>query len=78
MLTIVEIILTVVAWRRGWKAWALLPLGVCFILALLLGAAVTASGGSVEAAFPVLFLLDLACVGVLLGLVTTRPSQPNK
>jgi hypothetical protein len=32
-----DIILTVVAWRRGWKAWALLPFSVTLFLMLLTG-----------------------------------------
>ncbi len=32
-----DIILTVFAWRRGWKAWALLPMGITFIILLFVG-----------------------------------------
>jgi hypothetical protein len=37
MLLIAEIILTIFAWRKGWKGLALIPLGVAFGLGLILG-----------------------------------------
>jgi|GEM_PF-2894989 len=32
-----EIFLTVVAWKRGFKAWALLPTGAAVLMGLLIG-----------------------------------------
>ena len=37
MLIILEIILTIVAWKRGWKALSLLPIGIAFGVGLLAG-----------------------------------------
>jgi hypothetical protein len=41
MLLIAEIVLTVIAWRKGWRSRALLPLGIAggvgFILGILIG-----------------------------------------
>jgi hypothetical protein len=75
MLLLLEIGLTVAAWHKGWRGRALLPLGVLVGVALLIGAAVGASGGSVHQARPVLFLLDLACIGVLIGMAVRTPEH---
>ena len=34
---IIEIILTIFAWRNGWKWLSLIPIGVAFTLAFILG-----------------------------------------
>ncbi len=36
---IIEIALTVWAWKRGWKAWALLPIAITFGIGMIIGAA---------------------------------------
>jgi len=35
----IEIGLAIWAWRRGWKAWALLPIGIIFLIGFILGVA---------------------------------------
>lgn len=35
---IVEIILTIVAWQRGWKWIALIPVGIAFFIGMAIGA----------------------------------------
>jgi len=50
LLLIVEVLLTVAAWRRGWKGWALLPWAVCFFTAFIGGAFIGAAGGPVDEA----------------------------
>jgi pSer/pThr/pTyr-binding forkhead associated (FHA) protein len=40
----VDIILTIFAWRRGWKGWALLPIVITFIIGFIVGF----SGGGME------------------------------
>lgn len=72
MLLILEIILTVAAWRRGWKAWALLPFAVYLFLAFMFGAVIGASGGSMDTALAVGFLLDLTAIVTLIVMVA-RP-----
>ena len=37
MILIAQVLLTVQAWRKGWKGWALLPMGVAFVVGMLLG-----------------------------------------
>jgi len=43
---ILEIILMIVAWRRGWRGWALLPMGIVYIMAFLIGVISGAAGFS--------------------------------
>jgi hypothetical protein len=37
MLLVLEIVLTVWAWRKGWKAWSLLPLGIVAGVGFIIG-----------------------------------------
>jgi hypothetical protein len=73
MLLIVEIWLTVKAWRKGWRAKALVPGGILLAAVFLMGVAVEGSGGSIEAVMPLGLLLELACIGVLIRLATRAP-----
>lgn len=73
LLLMVEIGLTVAAWRKGWRAKALLPLGILMAVAFLMGLAAEGSGGSIEAVMPLLLLLELACIGVLIRLAMRAP-----
>jgi hypothetical protein len=74
MLLLAEIGLTVAAWKKGWRAKALLPAGVSLTLGLLLGIAIGLGGGTIEAAAPVAVLADLAAIGVLIGMVRRAPN----
>lgn len=71
----IEIALTVAAWRRGWRARALWPLGIGMGIGFVVGAALSASGSRVEQLPPALLLFDVACIAVLIGMVC-RPPQP--
>ena len=68
MLLIFEIILTVTAWRRGWKAWALVPLATAFSIGFVIGA----SGGSMDTAMAVGLPVDLAAIGTLVAMVASH------
>ncbi len=54
---IIEIILTVVAWRKGWHVIALLPV----VVALVVGALMVLGG----APDSVLYVCDIVLIGVL-------------
>ena len=56
-----DIILTVFAWRRGWKALALLPMGITFFISLFLGFSEETIGW--------LFILIIAEIGTLIFMV---------
>jgi hypothetical protein len=73
MLLIVEVMLTVAAWRKGWGAWALLPLGAM----LPAGFAIGALFGPPVAATPLPILLDLAAIVALIGLNTMQPRSTS-
>jgi len=74
---LVEIILIIEAWRRGWKGWALLPLGVGAGIGFLIGLIMGASGVSEDSIFGICFVVDLACIGVLIGMIA-KPRRVAK
>ena len=77
MLLLLEVGLTVAAWKKGWGAKALLPVGATLVLGLLFGVAIGLGGGTIEAAAPVALLSDVAAIGILIAMVRRVPnSQP--
>jgi hypothetical protein len=73
MLLIIESILTVTAWRKGWKAWALVPMGVAFTIGFLVGASY---GPDVVQDLMVPFILvDLVVVAVLIAMNAYYPFE---
>ncbi len=84
MLLIIEIALVVAAWKKGWKALALIPVAIPLCMGMAIGAATGPSGmseGTLLAALP----LDVLCIVVLAvmakrgrqTLPTTGPSAPG-
>ena len=67
-----ELVLASVAWRRGWKARALIPLGLAFGFGFILAAA----GAPTQEAGLVLFLPDLIATVVLGIMCLVPPSVP--
>ncbi|MFA5108984.1 MAG: hypothetical protein WC458_00335 [Patescibacteria group bacterium] len=65
MLLILQIILTVVAWKRGYKAWALIPIVVAVSVGLIIGA----NGGDPGSAL----VLDIIVGVVLLLMIFLSP-----
>ena len=74
MLLIAEIVLTVLAWRKGWRARALLPVGITFPTALVVGLLITLAGGPEHAPVLVGMLLDVVCVVVLIAMLVRAPT----
>ena len=66
---VIEIALTIAAWRRGWRWYALIPLVVAGSIGFSAGFVVGAFGGTVMSLLPYLILLDLACIVVLIVMV---------
>ena len=67
---LLEIILAVVAFRKGWRWRAFLPIAIGFGMGMLIGAAVGASGGSLAEVMPLAVLVDivvLVTLGVMVG-----------
>jgi len=76
LIFLTDIVLTVVAWRRGWRGWALVPLAILFLVSFLAGVVCGASGLPENqlrqsAAAPIA-ILELATLGVLIGLASKR------
>ena len=66
----VEIALSIWAWKRGWKALALLPGGLSF----LLGFFSESIGIAGDGAFP--WIVDLVAIGILIVMVA-RPRRQS-
>jgi hypothetical protein len=72
MFLIIEVILVVKAWRRGWRAWALVPPATAVFVGFLIGMAIATSGGTVDPLSPVFLFGDIACICVLC-VMSARP-----
>lgn len=72
---IIEIILTIFAWRKGWKWLALLPMGAALLLGILMGFFVGASGGDVDAAKGLAIILDIGAVIALIVMLVKTPKS---
>ncbi len=74
---IIEIILTIFAWRNGWKWKALLPIGVVLILGFTIGTiiSITANNnGGVSITPPGLWLLDVLAIISLIIMFIEKPN----
>jgi hypothetical protein len=77
VLLVLEIILTVVAWKRGWRWLALLPLGSGLLTAFALGFVMGALGASENHIFVIGLACDLvAIVGLCILIATHRKPAP--
>jgi uncharacterized membrane protein YfcA len=77
MLLIAEIILTIFAWRNGWKWYALIPLGICMVIGFLIGLIVGMFGGTLPALSPVL-IFDLLAIVALIVMVCKKPKPESE
>lgn len=71
---LLQIILAIVAWKRGWKAWALMPLAVTVVLGFAIGVVAGVQGDSFEDVMPLALVLDGACIMTLIVLIA-RPRK---
>jgi hypothetical protein len=72
MLFIAEIILTIFAWRNGWKWLALLPIGILFLIGMVLGFGIAAGGGSIENISAGVIFFDIIAIIVLIIMVSKK------
>ncbi len=78
MLLILEIILTVTAWKKGWRWWALLPVAIAFGSAFLTGFVIGASGNTIENPLVfIIFDLLLIITQIVLTAVPRRVRIPE-
>ena len=76
---IIEAILTIFAWRNGWKWLSLLPIGICVLLGFLMGIFIGVSGGEVTQnvlSFAVIF--DIIAIIVLIYMIATKPKTTKE
>ena len=66
MILILEIWLTIKAWQKGWRGWALLPLAFALTAGFAIGATAAASGESLEDMMGLMVLGELATVVTLI------------
>ncbi len=71
MILVIEIMMTVSAWKRGWKGWALLPMIIGLFLAFFMGAAMAdADEGSIIAMG---LMVDIGIMVALGVMIASRP-----
>lgn len=75
---IIEIVLTVIAWRKGWRGYALLPWAGMIAAAVFIALGAAASGGDPSKAANIGPLLDVICIGVLVRLAVRGPRTAAK
>ena len=74
MLLFIEIILTIVTWRKGWRGYALIPGISALLLGFIIGTILTSMGYSeiqIRQLKLILIPLDFVCIGVL-GWMATK------
>lgn len=67
MLLIAEIILTIIAWQKGWRWLALIPIGIAVVIGLIVGA----STGSTDVGAYIIF--DILAVIALIIMIVVKP-----
>lgn len=72
---LIEFALTFLAWRRGWKAYSLIPCGAALALGASVGVAIALSGGAPEAVLPLQVVLGLFTKIALGAMVAFPPRQ---
>ncbi len=66
---IIEIILTIFAWKKGWNWYSLIPLCLAFLIGLIVGL----SGGL----NPSIILIDVMAIIALIFMVAKGPTSPT-
>lgn len=74
---IIEIILTIIAWSRGWKAKSLIPLGcvvgIGFLIGLIMGSSGYSQQDIANAGWIIVF--DIIGMLVLVGMIFIQPKS---
>ena len=71
---IIEAILTIFAWRNGWKWYSLIPIAVAFGLGFILGMLITLSGGNVGNGLWGI-ILDVGAIAALIVMACKKPKE---
>jgi hypothetical protein len=74
MLFIIEVILTIFAWRNGWRWISLIPVGICVLLGFTAGFSAGLSGAtSLNAGWLVIF--DVIAIIALIVMINKKPKS---
>jgi hypothetical protein len=76
MILILEIVLTIFAWRNGWRWYSLMPVGFSSLLAFTAGFAIGASGGS-TANIGWVVIFDIAAIIALIVMISKKPKSSS-
>lgn len=74
---ILQIILTIIAWRNGWKWKSLLPTGVVFLIAFFIGIGISIGGGTPQYEFNYT-ILDIISIIFLIIMSFVEPKNSKK
>ena len=70
---IIEIILTVFVWKKGWRWMSLIPVGIAFLIGIMMGV----SGTLVDtSSVGIVFIDVLAIIALILMLVYPPKTKP--
>jgi len=72
LMLIAKITLTVIAWRKGWRWWALLPGFMAFGIGFVLGAIIETSGGNSFSVLPYAIFIDIIAIFALICMAGTN------
>jgi hypothetical protein len=73
---LIEIALTVAAYRKGWKGWAFLPVGVTLAMGFVLGAMLAAGGKTLQDVGGAIVIPDLLAM-IALAVMSARAPQDS-
>lgn len=74
---IIEIILTIFAWRNGWKWLSLIPMGSAILIGFFIGLGAGMSGGD-SSSLVGLFMFDIAAIIALIVMVSKKKISNEK
>ena len=73
MIFIAEVILTIFAWRKGWRVKALWPMGIAFFTGFSIALVLLELNVPIPRGLGT--IIDMACIGVLIKMVVSPPKK---
>jgi len=73
-----EILLIIAAWKRGWRWKALLPPLITYLTVLMIGGGVASSGGDPALVFVPCFIGELTVLGIMAARAPRGVSLPRE
>jgi Na+-transporting methylmalonyl-CoA/oxaloacetate decarboxylase beta subunit len=73
-----ETLLTIIAWKKGWQAMALLPMGIGIVVAYLFGMVCAATNVSMGTVYGIGIAFDIAVLLILLGMIGAKSENAVK